>query len=78
MLVLHRRKGDAIIIEDNIEVRVLDISQYQVKIGIEAPRDVEIWRKEIYRAPGVRAVQVTSQVNGRYSASCGGDYKNGK
>ncbi|MFW6161402.1 MAG: carbon storage regulator CsrA [Planctomycetota bacterium] len=48
MLVLTRRKGESIIVSDNIEVRVLGISRNQVKIGIDAPRSVPICRKEIY------------------------------
>jgi carbon storage regulator len=48
VLVLTRRKGESIIVADNIEVRVLGISRHQVKIGIDAPRSVPIYRKEIY------------------------------
>ena len=48
MLVLTRRKGESIILSDNIEVRVLGISRNQVKIGIQAPRSVPVYRKEIY------------------------------
>lgn len=48
MLVLTRRKGEAIILGDNVEVRILSISRHQVKIGIEAPRSVPVYRKEIY------------------------------
>jgi len=48
VLVLTRRKGEAIILADNIEVRVLSISRHQVKIGIQAPRSVAVYRKEIY------------------------------
>ncbi len=48
MLVLTRRKGESIILADNIEVRVLAISRHQVKLGIEAPRSVPVYRKEIY------------------------------
>ena len=48
MLVLTRRKGEAIILGDNVEVRILGISRHQVKVGIEAPRSVAVYRKEIY------------------------------
>ena len=48
MLVLTRRKGEAIILSDNIEVRILGISRHQVKVGIDAPRSVPVYRKEIY------------------------------
>ncbi len=47
MLVLSRRKGEAIIIQDKIEITVLEVDGDTVKIGISAPRDVEILRKEL-------------------------------
>lgn len=50
MLVLTRRKDESIIFADNIEMRVLRISRHQVKIGIEAPRSIPVYRKEIYEA----------------------------
>ena len=48
MLALSRKKGDSIIINDNIEVVVLSIQGEQVKIGVLAPKDIPIHRKEIY------------------------------
>ena len=48
MLALSRKKGDSIIIGDNIEVIVLGISGEQVKLGIVAPKNVTVHRKEIY------------------------------
>jgi len=48
MLVLTRKKDEAIKIGDDIEIKVVGISGDQVKIGIEAPKHVEIHRKEIY------------------------------
>ncbi|MBM7618365.1 carbon storage regulator [Bacillus tianshenii] len=48
MLVLTRKKDEAIKIGDDIEIKVIGISGDQVKIGIEAPKHVEIHRKEIY------------------------------
>lgn len=48
MLVLSRKKGDSIIIQDNIEIKIIEISGDQVKIGIKAPKDVSIHRKEIH------------------------------
>lgn len=50
MLVLARKTGEAIIIGDNIELQVLEIEGDTVKIGIEAPRHIDIFRKEIYVA----------------------------
>lgn len=48
MLALTRRKGDSIIIGDNIQVTIISVQGEQVKIGIEAPKDVAVYRKEIY------------------------------
>ena len=46
MLVLSRRKDESVMIGDNIEVKVLDIQKGQVKLGIEASRDVTLRRDE--------------------------------
>lgn len=48
MLALTRKKKDAIVIDNDIEVTVLDIKGDQVKIGIAAPKEVSIYRKEVY------------------------------
>jgi carbon storage regulator len=47
MLVLTRRLGETIIINDNITVTVLGIQGGQIKLGMNAPKDVEIHREEI-------------------------------
>lgn len=48
MLALSRKKGEALIINNNIEVTILEIKGDQVKIGIGAPKEVPIYRKEVY------------------------------
>jgi len=48
MLVLTRRLGEAITISDNIKLVIVDLDGTQVKIGIEAPREIEIFREELY------------------------------
>lgn len=48
MLILTRKVQEAIIINDNISVRILSIAGSQVRLGIEAPREVEVHREEIY------------------------------
>lgn len=48
MLALSRKKGESLVINNNIEITVLEIRGDQVKIGIAAPKDVSIYRKEIY------------------------------
>ncbi len=48
MLALTRKKGESIVIDNKIEVSILDIRGDQIKIGISAPKDVPIYRKEVY------------------------------
>ena len=48
MLILMRRPEESIIIGDNIKIKVLKIQGNQVHIGIEAPRDIEVYRDEIH------------------------------
>ncbi|WP_346200101.1 carbon storage regulator CsrA [Caldifermentibacillus hisashii] len=48
MLILARKKGEAIQIGNEIEITIISIQGDQVKIGIEAPKTVEVYRKEIY------------------------------
>ena len=48
MLALSRKKQEALVINNNIEITILDIKGDQVKIGISAPKDVSVYRKEVY------------------------------
>ena len=48
MLALSRKKNEALIINNNIEITVLEIKGDQVKIGISAPKEVPVYRKEVY------------------------------
>ncbi|MEK3750263.1 carbon storage regulator CsrA [Paenibacillus sp. FSL E2-8871] len=48
MLVLSRKKGESIVIQDQIELTVLSVEGDTVKIGIAAPKHVDIFRKEVY------------------------------
>jgi carbon storage regulator len=50
MLVLSRKKNESIMIGDTIEIKVIAVEGDMVRIGVEAPRDVEVFRKEIYDA----------------------------
>ena len=47
MLILTRRLGESIIIEDNIKVTVVDINNQQIKLGIDAPKHITINREEV-------------------------------
>lgn len=48
MLALTRKKGEAIIINGNIEIKVLEVQGDKVRIGISAPEEIDIYREEIY------------------------------
>jgi carbon storage regulator len=48
MLILTRKQNESVIIGDDIKITILGTKGQDVKIGIEAPDDVEIWREEIY------------------------------
>ncbi len=48
MLALSRKKNEALIVNNNVEITILEIKGEQVKIGITAPKDVPIYRKEVY------------------------------
>lgn len=48
MLALSRKKDEAIVINDDIEVTVIEIKGDQVKLGISAPKTVPVYRKEVY------------------------------
>ena len=50
MLVLSRKKNESVIINDNITIVVVEIRGDKVRLGIEAPKDVSVHRKEIYDA----------------------------
>ncbi len=47
MLILTRKLGESIIIEDNIKVTVIDINKQQIKLGIDAPKHITINREEV-------------------------------
>ena len=49
MLALSRKKKEAIVINNNIEITILEVKGDQVKIGINAPKEVPIYRKEVYK-----------------------------
>ncbi|UYO05200.1 MULTISPECIES: carbon storage regulator CsrA [unclassified Paenibacillus] len=50
MLVLTRKKGESIVISENIEIIILGVEGDNVKIGVNAPKHIEIHRKELYLA----------------------------
>ncbi|WP_406696539.1 carbon storage regulator CsrA [Singulisphaera sp. Ch08] len=50
MLVLSRKKNESIIINDNITITVIEIRGDKVRLGIDAPKDVTVHRREVYEA----------------------------
>ncbi|MGN0512785.1 MAG: carbon storage regulator CsrA [Lachnospiraceae bacterium] len=48
MLALSRKKDEAIVINNDIEIKIIEIKGDQVKIGISAPKSVPVYRKEVY------------------------------
>lgn len=48
MLVLSRKTGESIVIQDQIELTILSVDGDTVKVGISAPKHVDIFRKEVY------------------------------
>lgn len=50
MLVLSRKKGESIVIDEQIEVQIISIEGDTIRLGIEAPKHISIHRKEVYLA----------------------------
>jgi carbon storage regulator len=50
MLVLTRKTNQSIMIGDEIEITVLSVSGDKVRIGIQAPRDISVFRQEVYES----------------------------
>jgi carbon storage regulator len=50
MLILSRKVDESIIIGDDVFVSIVDIKGDQVKLGIQAPKDVKVYRQEVYEA----------------------------
>ncbi|GMQ74787.1 MAG: carbon storage regulator CsrA [Gammaproteobacteria bacterium] len=55
MLILTRKVGESIMIGESVEVKVLGVRAGQIKIGIEAPKDLKVHREEVYER--IRAEQ---------------------
>ena len=49
MLILSRRVGECLIIDQDVKVHVLGVSGNQIRIGIEAPKEVTVHRDEVYK-----------------------------
>lgn len=61
MLVLTRKKDESIMLGEDVEIVVLEITSTQVRLGVKAPRQCSVYRKEIYAAiqeENIRAAQL--------------------
>jgi len=63
VLILSRKLGESILLGDDIEVSIVEISKGVVKLGIEAPRDVMILRKELSEAVKEANLRATLETN---------------
>jgi carbon storage regulator len=50
MLILSRCKDESIIVGENVEVLIVDVRDNKVRLGITAPKDISVHRKEVYEA----------------------------
>lgn len=57
MLILTRKEGESILIGEGVEIKILEISQGTVKIGIEAPKNVKVIRKELLKEIGEENIE---------------------
>lgn len=64
MLVLTRKTSESIMIGDEIEVSVLSVAGDKVRIGIEAPRSIAVFRKEVYEASDGKVGERSSSSEG--------------
>jgi carbon storage regulator len=61
MLVLSRKKNESIVINDSISVVVVEIRGDKVRLGIDAPKDVVVHRKEVYEAIQAESREKTAE-----------------
>jgi len=62
MLVLSRKLGEKIVINDNITITVIDIDRGKIRLGIEAPRNIPVYRQELLGTPAAPAAVAPASV----------------
>lgn len=63
MLILTRKQGESVAIGDDIKVTVVEIQGKQVKLGVQAPREISVHRQEVYekiQEENIRAAQISA------------------
>jgi len=68
MLVLSRKKNEQIVIDENVIVTVMQVRGDKVRIGIEAPKDIPVHRKEVHEA--IKREQAQQQASEEGSRQC--------
>ena len=69
MLVLARKTGQSIVINDNVEILVIEVRGDQVRLGIEAPREIPVYRKELLEQINTENKRVVCDAEKRRLAS---------
>ena len=72
MLVLSRQKDESIMIGDNVEITIVDVRGDKVRLGINAPREISVHRKEVYetiKREGERGYKVHTRHSKKHSDS---------
>ena len=76
MLVLTRKLNESVMIGDDVEVRVLSVSRDKIRLGISAPRDVPVFRTEVYvslKDAGAEVGSARQHVNKALGELAGGE-----
>lgn len=69
MLILTRKTDEEIIIDSEIKIKILSISENQIKIGISAPENIRIFRAEVYERIKNFNIQASSNIDKRVNVS---------
>lgn len=64
MLILTRRVGESIMVGDDVTITVLGVKNNQVRIGVTAPRSIQVHREEIYERIRVEGMRLTKKEEG--------------